>query len=115
MPPVGAKAADLPAYSSFEATKIEENSYYDNPGWKRARQNKRMPSKPPQIEGKAKLVATNAPGKSAFKVGERVFHQKFGYGVIIGIEGDKIEVEFEKAGVKNVVSRFLSGMDDVPF
>ncbi len=48
-------------------------------------------------------------------MGERVFHQKFGYGAVIGIEGDKLEVEFEKAGTKKVVSRFLSGCDDVPF
>ena len=44
-----------------------------------------------------------------------MFHPKFGYGTIIGIEGDQLEVDFEKAGVKNVVSRFLTGCDDVPF
>jgi DNA helicase-2/ATP-dependent DNA helicase PcrA len=44
-----------------------------------------------------------------------VFHQKFGYGTITGIEGDKLEVAFEKAGVKKVVSRFLNAADDIPF
>jgi DNA helicase-2/ATP-dependent DNA helicase PcrA len=48
-------------------------------------------------------------------VGERVFHQKFGYGAILGIEGDKLEVEFDKAGVKKVVARFITGAEDVPF
>ena len=52
---------------------------------------------------------------SSFTMGERVFHQKFGYGAVIGIEGDKLEVAFEKAGTKKVVSRFLSASDDVPF
>jgi DNA helicase-2/ATP-dependent DNA helicase PcrA len=52
---------------------------------------------------------------SSFVMGERVFHQKFGYGAVVGIDGDKLEVEFEKAGTKKVVSRFLSGCDDVPF
>jgi DNA helicase-2/ATP-dependent DNA helicase PcrA len=33
---------------------------------------------------------------------------------VIGIEGDKLEIEFEKAGVKKVVARFLTGSDDVP-
>jgi len=48
-------------------------------------------------------------------VGERVFHHKFGYGAILGIEGDKLEIAFEKAGVKHVVARFITGADDVPF
>ena len=48
-------------------------------------------------------------------MGERVFHQKFGYGAILGIEGDKLEVEFDKAGVKKVVARFITGAEDVPF
>ena len=52
---------------------------------------------------------------SSFTIGERVFHQKFGYGVIAGIEGDKLEIEFDKAGSKKVVSRFVTGADDVPF
>jgi DNA helicase-2/ATP-dependent DNA helicase PcrA len=34
---------------------------------------------------------------------------------VVGIEGDKLEVDFEKAGVKKIVARFLSGCDDVPF
>ena len=48
-------------------------------------------------------------------MGERVFHQKFGYGEVVGIEGDKLEISFDKAGVKKVVSRYLSASDDVPF
>lgn len=44
-----------------------------------------------------------------------MFHQKFGYGAVIGIEGDKLEIEFEKAGTKKVVAKFLSTSDDVPF
>ena len=52
---------------------------------------------------------------SAHTVGERVFHQKFGYGAIIAIEGDKLEIAFEKAGTKKVVARFVTGADDVPF
>ena len=52
---------------------------------------------------------------AAFEMGERVFHDKFGYGEVIGIEGDKMEVAFEKAGTKKVVSRFLTGGQDAPF
>ena len=55
---------------------------------------------------------------SAFETGQRVFHQKFGYGAITAIEGDKLEIAFEKAGVKKVVARFVTSADaadDVPF
>jgi ATP-dependent DNA helicase UvrD/PcrA len=52
---------------------------------------------------------------SSFTVGERVFHQKFGYGAILAIEGDKLEIAFEKAGTKKIVSRFVTASDDVPF
>ena len=42
-----------------------------------------------------------------FKVGERVFHQKFGYGHIVIIDGNKLEIDFEKAGSKKVVDSFV--------
>jgi DNA helicase-2/ATP-dependent DNA helicase PcrA len=42
-----------------------------------------------------------------FSQGERVFHQKFGYGRIIAIDGDKLEIEFEKAGNKKVIGNFV--------
>jgi len=57
----------------------------------------------------------DAEAVSSFAQGERVFHQKYGYGIIGGIEGDKLTIEFEKAGVKKVVASFVTGADDVPF
>ena len=44
---------------------------------------------------------------SAFTTGDRVFHQKFGYGEIMGIEGDKLDIAFDKAGSKKVVAKFV--------
>ncbi len=63
----------------------------------------------------ARAPVIDAQAISAHTVGERVFHQKFGYGAIMGIEGDKLEIEFEKAGVKKVVARFVSAADSIPF
>ena len=40
-------------------------------------------------------------------LGERVFHQKFGYGRILDIDGNKLEIEFEKAGIKKVLESFV--------
>lgn len=56
------------------------------------------------IEGK--LVASSE-NVSAFKEGERVFHDKFGYGTIRAVEGNKLTIEFEKAGEKHVLDSFV--------
>jgi DNA helicase II / ATP-dependent DNA helicase PcrA len=42
-----------------------------------------------------------------YNVGERVFHQKFGYGRIVSIDGEKLEIAFEKAGTKKVMGSFV--------
>ena len=44
---------------------------------------------------------------STFKVGERIFHQKFGYGTVKAAEGTKLTVTFEKAGEKKVMDSFV--------
>ena len=76
-----------------------------------ARANTRPISQPSE----ARNTVIDMAAVSSFTMGERVFHQKFGYGAVVGIEGDKLEIDFEKAGVKKVVSRFVSGCDDIPF
>ena len=60
---------------------------------------------PMVIEGT--LVASSSAPSSAFKRGERVFHIKFGYGEITGIDGNKLTVQFDKAGEKRVVDTFV--------
>jgi len=53
-------------------------------------------------------VATADPKAGGdWSKGERVFHQKFGYGLVMGIEGNKLLVEFEKAGEKKVIDSFV--------
>ncbi|KIC48409.1 UvrD-helicase domain-containing protein [Tateyamaria sp. ANG-S1] len=108
----GAAAPNMGAESRLHQAAADAN-VYNSPGWKRlqARAGERPLSQPQ--ESRNTVIDLNAV--SAFTVGERVFHQKFGYGAIVGIEGDKLEVDFEKAGLKKVVSRFVSGTDDIPF
>ncbi|WP_264212997.1 ATP-dependent helicase [Leisingera thetidis] len=93
--------------------RVAQADGYNSPGWKRmqARAGQRGLSQPK--ESKHQVIDLTAT--SSFTLGERVFHQKFGYGAITGIEGDKLEVEFEKAGSKKVVARFVTATDDVPF
>ena len=45
--------------------------------------------------------------KPDLSIGQRVFHQKFGYGRIIAVDGNKLDIEFEKAGSKKVLDSFI--------
>ena len=40
-------------------------------------------------------------------VGDRVFHQKFGNGNVVGVDGNKLTIAFDKAGEKRVVDSFV--------
>ena len=62
---------------------------------------------PSYIEGRAEQVVTTDPGVSDYAIGERVFHQKFGYGLIEDIEGNKLSIAFDKAGAKKVIDSFV--------
>jgi DNA helicase-2/ATP-dependent DNA helicase PcrA len=90
-----------------------EANVYNSPGWRRlqARSQERPLSQPRE----ARNTVIDLDAVSSFVIGERVFHQKFGYGSIQGIEGDKLDIDFEKAGRKKVVARFVTASDDVPF
>ncbi|MBI2260472.1 MAG: UvrD-helicase domain-containing protein [Caulobacterales bacterium] len=89
-------------------------SGYSSPGWKRAqsftaaRTPAAKPARHALIEGDGRLIATADPKAGAnWAKGERVFHQKFGYGHITGIEGNKLLVAFDKAGEKKVIDTFV--------
>ncbi len=104
----GAAASQFAAHSRFEGTKLKEDAYYDNPGWRRARAASSRPTpSPPLIEGRASTLSVSAPGSSKFSVGERVFHQKYGYGKVVAAEGQKLTVDFEHSGPKKVIDTFL--------
>ena len=107
----GGYGAAMPKSNLHE--KAAEANVYNSPGWRRlqTRSQARSVSQPSE----ARNVTIDMSAVSSFAMGERVFHQKFGYGEVVGIEGDKLEISFDKAGVKKVVSRYLSASDDVPF
>ncbi len=48
--------------------------------------------------------------RRAFSVGDRVFHQKFGNGNISAIEGNKLTIDFDKAGQKRVLDGFVAAV-----
>jgi DNA helicase-2/ATP-dependent DNA helicase PcrA len=110
-------------------------SSYSTPGWQRAQANRARGQKggngqagggfnesqspfssgsngfsrnkraPMTIEGE--LVAKSTGTISEFSLGDRVFHQKFGYGQVVKIDGNKLTIAFEKAGEKKVVDSFV--------
>jgi len=58
------------------------------------------------VEATARTVEDlDAPPR--FGPGDRVFHQKFGYGAVKAVDGHKVEIEFDKAGTKRVIDAFL--------
>jgi DNA helicase II / ATP-dependent DNA helicase PcrA len=63
---------------------------------------------PLTIEGE--LVTKSTGTVSAFVLGDRVFHQKFGNGNVTAIDGNKLTIQFDRAGEKRVVDSFVERM-----
>ncbi len=111
--------------SRFDTSDPFKTSSYTSPGWKRAQANASNSTKnnwgtrsghqaggegargPRTIDGQ--LVAKSVVGAetSDFELDERVFHQKFGYGHIASIDGNKLTINFDKAGQKRVLDSFV--------
>jgi DNA helicase-2/ATP-dependent DNA helicase PcrA len=89
-------------------------SRYDTPGWRRAEARQREwgeagpprgpRSSSPMFEAS---VHRGAPS-SAFHAGSRVFHNKFGPGAVVAVDGPKLTVDFDKAGRKLVMDSFVA-------
>jgi DNA helicase-2/ATP-dependent DNA helicase PcrA len=54
------------------------------------------------------VVQTSDPSSASYVRGDRVFHQKFGYGRVASVEGNKLTVDFDKAGSRRVVDQFVT-------
>jgi DNA helicase-2/ATP-dependent DNA helicase PcrA len=130
---IGGNSGDTEKSGAFSNT-------YATPGWQRAQQNRteatdrnwgsrsghqverigygetdsgygagRTSVKGRTIDGE--LVAKSVADKpSPFNVGDRVFHQKFGNGNISAIEGNKLTIDFDKAGQKRVLDGFVAAV-----
>ena len=64
-------------------------------------------AKPPTIEAEATLMASSDPGEARFRPGTRVFHDKFGYGDVVSVDGAKLDVNFDHTGRKKVIASFV--------
>jgi DNA helicase-2/ATP-dependent DNA helicase PcrA len=104
-------------------------SSYNTPGWQRAQENKARGGQgggsgfsdngsgfgsggysggrqrgPLLIEGE---LTAKSSGTSAYEAGARVFHVKFGPGSVASVDGNKLTVDFDKAGRKMVLDSFV--------
>ncbi|WP_054008001.1 ATP-dependent helicase [Cypionkella psychrotolerans] len=112
----GGYGAAAPSYGAALEDRAVKADVYNSPGWKRMqdRSAQRGVSQPRE----ARNVTIDAQALSSYIIGDRVFHTKFGYGEIMGIEGDKLSIEFDHAGSKMIVARWVvpaHQVDDVPF
>jgi DNA helicase-2/ATP-dependent DNA helicase PcrA len=78
------------------------------PGWQRASRIAYNKDPARIIEARASAVSLGNQGRADLALGQRVFHGKFGYGTIAAIEGNKLEIDFEKTGRKKVLDSFVS-------
>ena len=111
----GAAGMRSPGAGGIEdrATKAD---VYNSPGWKRLQERSAQRGLSQPREARHAVIDLDAV--SSFTEGDRVFHKKFGYGSVTAIEGDKLEIAFDKAGVKHVVAGFVvsaEAVDDIPF
>ena len=112
----GFGAAASVGFGSALEDRVSKADVYNSPGWRRLQD--RQTTRPTAQPREARNMVIDAEALSAFSMGDRVFHQKFGYGHVTGIEGDKLDIRFEHAGDKKVVARFVVSADqadDVPF
>src|SRR5918994_1866557 len=69
----------------------------------------RAAGKAPLIDGQARVLSTTLPkSQHLMVVGQRVFHEKFGYGQVLAVEGNKLQIAFDKAGTKKVIDSFVA-------
>ncbi|GMB80710.1 UvrD-helicase domain-containing protein [Shinella zoogloeoides] len=113
--------------SRFDKQEPFQNAY-STPGWRRAQANRTDATRDnwgsrsghaverigygesgPRgrtIEGE--LVAKSTTSEpSQFAVGDRVFHLKFGNGNVAAVEGNKLTIDFDRAGQKRVLDGFV--------
>jgi DNA helicase II / ATP-dependent DNA helicase PcrA len=75
------------------------------PGWTRAASQGGFKPGNVVIDGRAVTIADARP--SVYRPGDRVFHEKFGYGRVDLVDGNKLQIRFENSGMKHIVDSFV--------
>ncbi|QUM71241.1 ATP-dependent helicase [Sphingopyxis granuli] len=89
------------------ATQSPARTATRGPAWQRALAASSTITRAPAPSEGAPAASVGAKPRADLAIGMRVFHEKFGYGRIIDVDGNKLEVEFEQAGTKRVLDGFV--------
>ncbi|WP_374280324.1 ATP-dependent helicase [Novosphingobium sp.] len=81
------------------------------PGWQRAAASAYDPAPRRLPEATRSAASFAAKPRRDIAVGVRVFHDKFGYGLVTAQEGNKLEIDFDTAGPKRVIDSFVKLAD----
>ncbi len=81
------------------------------PGFRRASQGQYDPAPKRIVEAGRSAASFAAKPRTDLAIGQRVFHDKFGYGEIMSQEGNKLEIEFEQSGTKRLLDSFVRPAD----
>ena len=77
------------------------------PGWQRALSTGYDATPRRLAEPGRSAASYAAKPRGDVAIGMRVFHDKFGYGEVVGQDGNKLEIEFETSGRKRVIDSFV--------
>ncbi len=119
LPPEHVEVIDAPAgfggHGGYGRSRFDQGGFggstYSTPGWQRAQTQAQPKAQPANRKGpmliEGELVAKSTGAAANFNEGERVFHIKFGYGAVASVDGNKLTIDFEKAGRKMVLENFV--------
>ena len=94
------------------STNRPDRSGARGPGWQRALSSGYDATPKRLAEPGRSAASFAAQPRSDISIGARVFHDKFGYGCVTDQEGNKLTIEFAKAGEKRVLDSFVTLADD---
>ncbi|TAN57591.1 MAG: DNA helicase II [Magnetospirillum sp.] len=101
------RSADRGLYGGGSGGGLEESrAAWNDPAWSNARWGNRAR----QPVAPTSWKAPPRESGSSFKPGERVFHDKFGNGTVLSVDGNKLEIAFDKAGTKKVLDSFVASV-----
>ena len=103
----GNLGAAASSHRQFEFNQISNQNNNYGPGFIRAKKNKISTLNHYNSSKRDNQNKIKSSFATQFKLSQRVFHQKFGMGTIISVDGDKLDIAFDKAGEKRVISSYI--------
>ena len=91
-------------HSDSQIAQDTDPTGYSSPGFRRLQTNSQ------KLKSRV-LPSVFKASDTKFNVGDRVFNLKFGYGKVVAVSGNKLLIDFEKAGNKRLISTHVNKAD----